>query len=90
VPSVVRNLPLLLVCDGNVPSKVMVLLMIVPSVIHALLAALRFFHSGLTPPVSIQSWNATVTVGAVAPLLSLNNAARLLFMSARTVGNESF
>jgi hypothetical protein len=47
VPSVVRNSPALPVCDGNVPSKVMVLLMIVPIVIHALLAALRFFHSGL-------------------------------------------
>jgi hypothetical protein len=43
----------------------MVLALIVPIVIQALLAALRFFHSGLAPLVSIQSWNATVTVGAV-------------------------
>jgi hypothetical protein len=63
---------------------------IVPSVIHALFAAFRFFHSGLAPLVSIQSWNATVTDGAVAPLLALNNAARLLLMSARTVGNVAF
>jgi hypothetical protein len=68
----------------------MVLALIVPIVIQALLAALRFFHSGLAPLVSIQSWNATVTVGAVAPLLSVNNAARLLLMSARTVGNVAF
>jgi hypothetical protein len=49
-----------------------VLALIVPIVIQALLAALRFFHSGLAPLVSIQSWNATVTVGAVLPLLALN------------------
>ena len=40
---------------GSVPSKAIVLALIVPSVIHALLAALRFFHSGLAPLVSIQS-----------------------------------
>jgi hypothetical protein len=90
VPSVVKNLPLCPDWLGSVPSKAISLPSIVPSVIHALFAALRFFHSGSVPLVSIQSWNATVTEGAVLPLLALKSAARLLFMSDRTVGNVAF
>jgi hypothetical protein len=50
----------------------------VPTVIHALFAAFRFFHSGLAPLVSIQSWNATVTVGAVLPLLGAKQRRKVV------------
>ena len=55
VPLVVRNLPLCPDCDGNVPSKLMVLPTMVATVIQALLAALRFLQMGLAPLVSSQS-----------------------------------
>jgi hypothetical protein len=55
VPSVVRYSPALPDCEGSVPSKAIVLALIVPSVIHALFEALRFFHTGSVPLVSIQS-----------------------------------
>jgi hypothetical protein len=64
--------------------------LIVPTVIQPLLAALRFFQMGSAPLVSIQSICATVTEGAEVPLLLLNSAARLLLMSARTAGNVAF
>lgn len=103
VPLVVKYLPLLPVCDGSVPSKVMVLLTIVPILIQAVFVALRFLQTGdvdagsTSVPVSIQSIYATdggcptvLGSGCTLPLLQENSAAKLLLMSARTVGNVSF
>jgi hypothetical protein len=61
-----------------------------PTVIHALLDPLRTFHTGGLLLVSTHGWKATVTVGALLPLLWLNSAARLSLMSARTLGNVAF
>jgi hypothetical protein len=43
----------------------------IPTVIHPLLDPFRTFHTGGLLLVSIQGWNATVTVGALLPLFWL-------------------
>jgi hypothetical protein len=61
-----------------------------PIVIQPLLELFRTFQTGGLLLVSIQGWNATVTVGALLPLLWLYSAAKLSLMSARTAGNVAF
>jgi hypothetical protein len=75
---------------GVTPPAANVVASSVPTVIHPVLVALRTFHTAGLLLVSIQGWKATVTDGALAPLLWLNNAARLSLMSARTAGKAAF
>jgi hypothetical protein len=59
-------------------------------VIHALFEPLRILYTGGLLLVSVHGWKATVTDGALLPLLWLNSAARLSLMSARTLGKDAF